>query len=178
MSLINTNLMCTVKEKVLPMKYLRFISIVGIILIIGLNVAPAHGAAQTETQTLTIPIEDATMSGNCPGHEIVEHVNGNLKIVTHTTTDANGGFHSKVQVNNVNLKGVGQDSGDAYTIRSTTSIVDNVNSEDGAPVHDSVTASVEITDGDSEKGKLVIQFTINANGEVTVDKIKFTTVCD
>jgi hypothetical protein len=168
---------CTVKENVMLMKYVGFVSLLAIVLTVGISTAPANGAAQTETQTYTIPIEDATMSGNCPGHELIEHVNGEVKVVAHTTLDPNGGFHSKVQVISINFKGVGVDSGDTYTIRASSGETFTVISEDGGPVHDSQTATVKITDGDSEKGRLNLQFSVT-NGEIKVEKANFETVCD
>jgi hypothetical protein len=167
----------TVKEKALLMKYVGVISLLGIILTIGLNIEQTNGAAETETQHLTIPIEDATVSGNCPGHESIEHVNGELKIVAHTTTDPTGGFHSKVQIVEANLKGVGVDSGDEYTITGIGGHTFNIISDD-VPFHDTQTTSGKITDGDSEKVRVNLEFSVNANGEVTVDKANFETVCD
>lgn len=147
-------------------------------LVVGTSMTFALAKADTDTQTFTIPIEDATMSGNCPDHELIEHVNGELKIVAHTTFDANGGFHSKVQVVQTNLKGVGVDSGDEYTISGVSGSSFTLISEDGGPVHDTQTGSVKITNGDTEKGKLNLQFSVNANGEVTVDKVNFNIECD
>lgn len=158
-------------------KYVAFISLLGVIVTTGLTIAPVNGAAQTETQHLTIPIEDATISGNCPGHELIEHVNGELKIVAHTTTDPTGGFHSKVQIVQANLKGVGVDSGDEYTITGISGETFNIISDD-VPFHDTQTGSGKITDGDSEKVRLNLEFSVNANGEITVNKANFEVDCD
>lgn len=141
----------------------------------GLFIAPALGQAQTETQTESIPLENVLLSGNCPNTEVVE-ASGTLKIITHTTLDANGGFHSKVQVNFVDFKGIGQTSGDEYHITSSAAIQSFV-SEDGSPVTQTTAATTHITDGINEKGKITFLLTVNANGEVKVEDFKIRLTC-
>jgi len=163
-------------EKALTIKYVGFVSLLGIIVSVGLMIGPVYGQAQTETQTETIPLEGVLLSGNCPNTEVVE-ASGTIKIITHTTLDPNGGFHGKTQVNFVDFKGIGQTSGDEYHITSTAGSQEFI-SEDGSPAKFTSTGTTHITDGISEKGKLTIQFTVNANGEITVEDVKFKLDCD
>jgi hypothetical protein len=102
---------------------------------------------------------------------------GTLKIITHTTLDPNGGFHGKVQVNSVDFKGIGQTSGDEYHITGSSGS-STFASEDGSPVHQTSTGTSHITDGINEKGKVAFLLTVNANGEVKVDDVKFKLNCD
>lgn len=163
-------------EKALTMKYVGFLSLLGITVAVGLIIAPVHGQAQTETQTESIPLENVLLSGNCPNTEVVE-ASGTLKIITHTTLDPNGGFHGKTQVNFVDFKGIGQTSGDEYHITSSSG-GHTFESEDGSPITQTSTGTTHITNGINEKGKVTFLFTVNANGEITVDDVKFKLDCD
>lgn len=139
-------------------------------------IASAHGQAQTETQVQKIPLEGVQLSGNCPNTEVVEVNSGNQVFVIHTTLDANGGFHGKAQINFVDVRGTGQTSGDEYHITSSFSST-SFSSEDGSPTTQTASGTVHITDGINEKGKITVKFTVNADGEVKVDDIKFKTDC-
>jgi hypothetical protein len=163
-------------EKALTIKYFGFVSLLGIIVSVGLIIGPVYGQAQTETQTESIPLENVLLSGNYPNTEVVE-ASGTLKIITHTTLDPNGGFHGKFQVNFVDFKGIGQTSGDEYHITASSG-GHTFASEDGSPVTQTSTATSHITDGINEKGKVTFQLTVNANGEVKVDDVKFKLTCD
>jgi hypothetical protein len=152
-----------------------FISLLGIIVSVGLIIAPVHGQAQTETQTESIDLENILLSGNCPNTEVVE-ASGTLKIIVHTTLDANGGFHSKVQVNFVDFKGIGQTSGTEYHITSSGAVQSFV-SEDGSPVTETTAATTHITNDINEKGHITFLLTVNANGEVKVEDFKIRLTC-
>jgi hypothetical protein len=158
------------------MTYVGFVFTLGIIASVSLIMTPAYGQAETETHTETIPLENVLLSGSCPNTEVIE-ASGTLKIITHTTLDANGGFHGKDQILNIGLSGIGQTTGDEYRITSSGGS-STFSSEDGSPVKSTLTGTSHITDGISQKGKITIQLTVNANGELKVDDVKFKLTCD
>ena len=153
------------------------VALIATVLIGGFALTPSYGQAQTETQTLTIPLEGARLSGNCPNTEVVLVTDGTLRIISHTTLDPNGGFHGKAQVLFVNVRGIGETSGDEYQIISSSSS-STFASADGSPQVQTATGTTHITNGVNEKGKATTQFTVNANGEIKVNFVKFTVDCD
>jgi hypothetical protein len=77
-----------------------------------------------------------------------------------------------------NFKGIGLDSADEYHLTERQGIVNNFNSDDEGPIHQTLTGVLHIRDGISEKANINIETTINANGKVTIDNINFKLVCD
>lgn len=145
------------------------------ILIGGIAAVPAYGQAETETQIQKIPVEGVIINGGCPGAEDVEY-SGTVRSIIHVTSDATGGFHLKQQLN-VNLRGIGQTTGDDYHMTSNTGSEEFV-SQDQSPVTATITSTAHIMDGIDQKGKLIIHLTINAKGETTVEKIELKIDCD
>jgi hypothetical protein len=172
----STSTRSIVTEKALTMKYVGFVSLLGIIVSVGLMIGPVYGQAQTETQTETIPIEGEILASGCPNFEDVVY-SGTIRTVGHITTDPNGGFHGKNQIIFQNVKGIGQTTGDEYHLTANLGSAAFA-SEDGSPVAVTQEGTVHIRDGISEKGKISLHLTINANGEITAEIDKFKLDCD
>jgi hypothetical protein len=135
--------------------------------------------AQAGTSTLT---DQSTFNGSFLGcaNEFVE-IQGTMNTVAHTTTDANGEVHT---VSRFNIQGQGvSDSGAKYVFNDVFNII--VNSSGGAPYFNvTFTQSAKLirqgeatpTDDDRDINLLIHQ-TVNAQGELTSEILKFEEVC-
>jgi hypothetical protein len=131
---------------------------------------PAQAQAQTITDTDREPVSTTT-----PGCSELVFFEGTMLTVAHTTIDANGGFHTKLQFN-VKGQGEGLDSGDKYVTHEV--INDQINNSTGA-FNETITGTLKIirqgsaTTTDDFHTKIVFHVTVNANGEVTTEFVKF-----
>jgi hypothetical protein len=155
----------------------------GVVLVVALALAasllplavvlakPAQAQADTFTSTDRIPVSDFT--GSCPPSELV-FVEGTQHTVAHTTIDANGGFHTKFQFN-LKGEGVGLDSGDKYVYHQ----VSNSHEDATGPFNRTFTQTFKIirqgsdTTTDDFNTTIVFHVTVNANGEVTTQFLRF-----
>lgn len=115
----------------------------------------------------------------CPDIETI-HVEGAYVITTTTVLDGNGGVHFSSHWNWAAFTGTGLISGDTYVVTQTTSHME----QDfvGANDVESFTLIfnfhlVSKGSGDNIQLHGVNHYTVNANGETTVDKATFTVVC-
>jgi hypothetical protein len=138
---------------------------------------PAQAQADTFTDTDRSTFTFNTSS--CTGDELV-FIEGTVHTVAHTTVDANGGFHVKLQTN-VEGQGEGLSSGDKYVFNSNFNF--DQNSPTGADLNITRTDTFNLirqgsaTPTDDTQAKGVFHFTVNAQGEVTTFFDKFEFVC-
>ena len=132
---------------------------------------PAQAQADTFTDTDRIPVS-TTVGGFCSDEPVI--VEGTAHTVAHTTIDANGGFHTKFQ-SYIKGQGVGLDSGDKYVYNDLF----NEHFNATGPFNETFTATVKIirqgsdTTADDLNGRVVFHITVNANGEITTEFLRF-----
>src|SRR3712207_2101994 len=90
------------------------------LLTLALGAKPAQAQAETVTDTDRSPFTFLAVS--CTGEEVL--FQGTLYTVAHTTIDANGGFHTKFEVN-VKGKGEGLESGAEYVFHQVFNLQEN-----------------------------------------------------
>jgi len=118
--------------------------------------------------------------------------NGELLLLTGTVhnasslrTDAQGGFHATLHTNLVNMSGVGTSSGDSYRVADTAGQFGSRTDAyfpPGSASPRTVTQSFDVRfistgSGDNLLIRDTFHLTINANGDVTVDKPTFEEIC-
>jgi len=162
------------------MKKKSVLIIVLSILAMLLAVAPVSAGAIVTREEVEISIDDI-FSAPCPDTDIEDiHVQGTYTIKTKTVIDGHGGFHFSSHWNWANFTGTGLTSGDTYVVTQTFSHTE----------HDFVGANdvesftlifnfhlVSKGSGDNIQLHGVNHYTVNANGETTVDKATFSVVC-
>jgi hypothetical protein len=137
---------------------------------------PAQAQAETFTDTDQTPT--SLLIQGCQGPTEPIFIEGTLHTVAHTTTDANGGSHTKFQFN-LRGEGEGLDSGDKYVFHDVTNLKANFT---GAS-NQTVTLTFQIirqgsaTTTDDRQGKLLAHVTVNAQGDVTTEVIKSEFEC-
>lgn len=103
-------------------------------------------------------------------------LSGNLHILTHTTIDATGGFHTKYHFQPQGVSGVGMTTGTMY--RGTGVSQGTVNGKVG--LQETIVNNFRVI-GQGRGNNLLIHsvfhITVNANGEVTATVDKFSEVC-
>jgi ABC-type phosphate transport system substrate-binding protein len=128
--------------------------------------------AQAETFTDTTRETDSGIIGSCAVDPVF--VEGTFHFVSHTTIDANGGFHTKVQAT-IQGQGEGLRSGDKYVFHQVA--IFHVNSTGAS--NQTFTETVKIirqgsdTTTDDFNSRFVFHVTVDANGEVTTNFVKF-----
>jgi hypothetical protein len=150
------------------------------LLTLALLEKPAQAQAQTFTDTDRIPVSGTASGGDCNDEPVF--FEGTLHTVAHTTIDENGGFHTKFQ-SNLKLQGEGLSSGDKYILNDTFNF--HRNSSTGADLNFTFTAtgtSKIIRQGsdtttEESNSRFVLHVTVNANGELTTDFLKFEETC-
>jgi len=141
-------------------------------------VGPVSAQAVTDTNVQTFTLSNVL--DDCQGGEETIVVESIARFVTHSTTDAQGGMH---QFLTLSLHGVtatdangetvhfvdhdyqgGNQAGNVFAVPSTGTIAHT---------------SRIISSGPSDNMLLTtsLHFTVNANGEVTVDRFEFTREC-
>ena len=151
-----------------------------------LAVAPVSaGAIVTRTET-EVPL-DATWTNydeendvyNCPDADIEDiHVQGSYTIKTTTVLDGNGGVHSRFHFNWAGITGTGLTSGDTYVVPQVISNTDYYH-QGGFPTSGTGTLTFQLVSkgsGENVRVKGVWHFTLNANGELTIDKDTFINI--
>jgi hypothetical protein len=134
--------------------------------------------AQAQTSTDT---DQSPFSFTVEGCTETVFVEGTFNSVAHTTTDANGGFHSKVRASFIG-QGEGLSSGDKYVFHSAFNEA-RLDSPTGADFTFTQTSLFKIirqgsdTTTDDQQGTFLNRITINAQGEETVRFLKFEFVC-
>jgi hypothetical protein len=136
---------------------------------------PAQAQAQTFTDTDQEPFP---FSGGCTETAVFE--DATLYTVAHTTTDANGGFHTTFHFK-VKGQGVGLSSGDKYVVNWQGNL--NRYFPPGSLPTLTQTETLKIirqgsaTPTDDLQLKVVFHITVNAQGEVTSEVSNVEVVC-
>ena|SRR5215211_6080119 len=139
---------------------------------------PAQAQAQTDHFNERVPISGVFVNP-CTGEEVTYE--GTIHLVFQRTEDASGGFHFKGH-QNIQVQGVGT-SGAKYVILETNNQQQNfdVFSESASSFTSTDTFQVirqgSETAEDDFQGKATFHVTVNANGEVTSDVVKFESEC-
>lgn len=153
-----------------------------------LTVAPVSaGAIVTRTETVVLQDgiwtdeyeENGVNYDNCPDADIEDiHVQGSYTIKTATVLDGNGGAHSRFHFNWAGITGTGLTSGDTYVVPQVISNTDYYH-QGGLPANGTSTLTFQLVSkgsGENVRVKGVWHFTLNANGELTVDKNTFISI--
>jgi hypothetical protein len=154
----------------------------GGLLTLALLAKPSQAQAQTERSNEWVPI-DGVIDNPCTG-ELVSY-QGTVHVVSTITQDEGGNLHFQGHTNLVGGEGVGLTSGAEYVVRERSSFHSNRHDfeSDQAPANFTQVYTLQFTREGSptaEDDFLVntfIQFTQNANGEVTAVVDKFEEVC-
>jgi len=156
------------------------------VLALLLAVAPVSAGA-TVTRTETEVTLDAFWTNydeindvyNCPDADIEDiHVQGSFTINTTTVLDGNGGAHSRFHFNWAGITGTGLTSGDTYVVPQTQSNTDYFHQGE-FPANGTGTLTFQLVSkgsGENVRVKGLWHFTLNADGELTVDKDTFISI--
>ncbi len=159
----------------------RYALVVSLIFLVTLlAVAPASAEAIVTREEIEASIDDI-FSAPCPDTDVEDiHVQGTYTIKTKTVLDGNGGFHFSTHWNWANFTGTGLTSGDTYVVTQTFSHNEHVSSlENDVETYTLIFRFHLVSKGSGESIQIkgVNHYTINANGELTVDKATFSIVC-
>jgi hypothetical protein len=130
--------------------------------------------------TSTTTVEKVPLNGvftACNGEDVP--FGGTLNIVSHMTVSSSGQVNIKVGIS-ANLKGVGQLTGAKYvgSLNAETGI--RADSIDLAPYNATITVHLNFNGQGNlpiAKLKVLVHLTVNANGDITSEKIVFTDEC-
>jgi len=151
-----------------------------------LAVAPVSaGAIVTRTETevsldaIWTNYDEVNDVYNCPDADIEDiHVLGSYTIKTTTVLDGNGGVHSRSHFNWAGITGTGLTSGDTYVVPQVSSYTDYYH-QGGLPANGTGTLTFQLVSkgsGENVRVKGIWHFTLNANGELTIDKDTFISI--
>jgi hypothetical protein len=161
----------------------RFALVVALALLTTLlAVAPVSaGAIVTRTETEVVLPEGNFFSAPCPDSDIEDiYVEGKYIIKTTTVLDGNGKDHFSSHFNWEAFTGTGAESGDTYVVTQAFSLTEkSLAGEDDLDKYTLIFSFHLVSKGSGENIQLkgVNHLTVNANGELTVDKATFRIVC-
>lgn len=141
-------------------------------MLIGICSEPTMAQASSTTTNTQMPFTATLM--DCNGQPVV--VSGTMHMVTHFTTDANGGTHAHI---NTNWQDVSGTSGTTiYRAQSNNNSIFNSNgAQSEFTIIDNVhLVSAGLTDNLSFRAHMHV--TINANGEATASFLRFELTCN
>jgi hypothetical protein len=143
------------------------LGLVGLALVVAGAREVHHAQAQAQVLT-TINNIDLTFEVPACNGDIVT-VSGIIHIISHSTTDAQGGFHFSTAGVFVNTTGVGTD-GTRYRVNGGNFSASNTSGATSAEFNTLVILDL-ISSGGSANSKLfsIVHGTISANGEMTAD---------
>ncbi len=158
-------------------RHVLSVAVVGMTLALAAGMALAQATTDTFNDRFSFAGEDINP---CTGE--LFHFEGTDYAVVHRTADAGGGFHFKVQ-QTIQVQGEGLSSGDKYILNDTFNF--HRNSSTGADLNFTFTAtgtSKIIRQGsdtttEESNSRFVLHVTVNANGELTTDFLKFEETC-
>jgi hypothetical protein len=104
---------------------------------------------------------------------------GMIHVLGSTTFSKGGSFKCSFHYNLQNVTGVGQSSGDDYTLDSTANVsfAGNIN-KDTNRFHVSFNGTLtDLDTGEFASVTVTVQFTVNANGDVTAQVVNIQAVC-
>lgn len=149
------------------------------ILALLLAVAPVSADAIVTKEERTVIEVDENITNECPDIETI-HVEGKYIIKTTVVLDGHGWVHFSTHWNWVNFTGTGLTSGDTYVVTQTFSRMERNYWEstelDGVTM---IFSSNLVSKGSGDNIQLhgVNRYTVNANGDVTVNKATFSIMC-
>lgn len=140
--------------------------------LIGICSEPTLAQATSTTTNIEMPFS-ATLT-DCNGQPVV--VSGTMHMVTHFTTNANGGTHMHI---NTNWQDVSGTSG-TTTYRAQSNNHFNFNSNGSQTEFTTIDDVRLVSSGptDNLKFRAHMHTTINANGEVTASFVTFELTCN
>ena len=110
---------------------------------------------------------DEILSGECLGQDL--HFSGGIDQYTHTILDGNGGFHTKIiwELNNMSVTSTS--TSDSWTPKYVDHAI--IQGKVGEIFHESGTGHYQANQpGPDLREHWIMHVTVNANGEVTVNK--------
>ena len=163
----------------------KFVLIIALTFLVTLlAVAPVSAGAIVTREEETVidfdnvfdPTDDA-----CPNSGVESiHVQGSYIIKTTTVVDENGGVHYSSRWNWVNFTGTGLTSGDTYVVTQVISHTEHGFVDEDDLRNYTFNFSFRLVSkgsGENIQLKGVNHYTVNPNGELTVDKATFRAVC-
>ena len=140
----------------------------------------AGGAAMSQgngAQVILDPLDGQIVFNPCTFEDMV--FSGSAHIVSRTEEDANGGFHSVLNVSAGKLRAVGMTTGQRYKIVGTSPVESLNISGSGTETFSSSSRFGFISQGSDPNFfvTFVIRVVINANGVQTVDNSAFIFEC-
>lgn len=158
-------------------RFSLFALLLGAALLASLVLRPAVALAQATTvttnETLTL---SATSFNSCNGETVT--LTGQVHLVTHVTTDSNGGTHFRSHQNYENVTGAGS-LGNSYRAVSSNNHTVNDNGSNAQQEFTIVNRVRLISQGPADNLLINVtsHTTINANGQATSTVSNFEVIC-
>ena len=165
--------------------------VVASLALVALSAPAAHAAASVTTTQDQVDIVNVPFPvGNCVNGGAGEVIvfSGTLHRVTAIRVDDQGGVHVTLHTNLAGVEGVGLSSGDTYRATNTAGSFGGrleINAPPGTTVADPREATssgtvrfVSSGSGDNLTVRLTAHVTINANGDVIVDRMTLEPICN
>lgn len=159
-------------------KFSLFALLLGAALLASSLTRPAVAFTQATTVTTneTLPL-NAVSFNSCNGEAVT--LTGEVHIVTHFTTDTNGGTHYKSHQNFENVTGTGSLSLITYRGVSNNNHTDNNNGSNAQQEFTNINRVRLISQGPADNllVNITVHATINANGQATSTTSNFQVIC-
>lgn len=152
----------------------KILALVIALILAAITALPTYAQATTFTDRVTEPFETFVIA--CNGEEVL--LTGELLLISHTTIDAKGGFHSKFTLVPRDVRGVGSE-GTLYKAVGGQRSHFNADADE-APLDETFTTMFNlVSQGGSEnlQSKGTFHITINAKGEITAFVDSFSDRC-
>jgi hypothetical protein len=131
-------------------------------------------AAATNSTIVVKDDEPARIITTCPDEGI--YLSGYTLLAIHTSEDKNGGLHSMMLHNSAGLRGIGSESGDKYQVKGVYRW--NQNIKLGKTYTETMTYKImRQGTGNFYTVHQTIHYTMNANGDFTVDFNRESITC-
>ena len=153
----------------------KILALVMTLTLAAVTVFPAYAQGISFHDREIVPFETFVIA--CNGEEVF--LSGELLLISHTTIDAHGAFHSEFTLVPRHVRGVGSLSGTQYKAVGGHRSHFNEDS-DFAPFNFTNTDMFNLVSqggSDNLQGKFTIHVTVNANGEVTAEVENFSEKC-
>ena len=152
----------------------KILALVIALALAAITALPANAQAISFRDREIVPFEALVIA--CNGEEVF--LSGELLLMSHTTIDARGGFHSKFTLVPRHVRGVGS-AGTLY--KAVGGQRDHFNADaDFAPLNETFTTMFNLVSqggSDNLQFKGTFHITVNAQGEVTAFVERFSEKC-
>jgi len=151
------------------------------IIIMGTFATTSQAYAENGAQNEIIPLPPGTQVDNTEcGGELVD-VSGDVHVVSQVTVRMDGSFHVVQHVNFIDVKGVGETTGNDYRVPNTFNSPSNFD-VDATGSANAITSFHLVSVGpDQSTSNLTVQavfhLTVNSNGQITSNFEKLRAVC-